>query len=188
MSYFDTIAISDGTETLEIDTNGSAQVILYDAAGNPISSATNTDKTVDLDGVIGLNTNAMLFARVDDDTVKNARLDQSTEALITIDYAHHDLHEGSMYHVHTNAAGGSGTKATISFTTPDTTQYFHLIFFYRSIVEALFTMGEGATVTASSGSDYLARNRNRNANAKVAVNTSTWVFRVRKKTPWYPSS
>ena len=93
---------------------------------------------------------------------RDLRADISTHSLQTIDYAHHDLHEGSMYHVHTNAAGGSGTKATISFTTPNTTQWFHLIFFYRCNVEALFTMGEGATVTGASGTDLLARNRNRN--------------------------
>ena len=94
--------------------------------------------------------------------IDRPRIDASTAAQIIIDYPHHDLHEGSMYHVHTSAAGGSGTKATISFTTPNTAKWFHLVFFYRSNVEALFTMGEGATVTASSGADYLARNRNRN--------------------------
>ena len=162
MSYFENIRIHDGDDILEVETDGSINARINDGSGNALTSTENTDKTVDLDGVRGLNTNAMLFARVDDDTVKNIRADQSTEALITIDYAHHDLHEGSMYHVHTSAAGGSGTKATISFTTPDTTQYFHLVFFYRSNVESLFTMGEGATVTAVSGADYLARNRNRN--------------------------
>ena len=138
------------------------KVLLYDAAGNALSTTVNADRDTDIDGVIGLNTNAAMFGRVSDTVVKNARLDASTEAQIIIDYEHHDLHEGSMYHVHTSAAGGSATKATISFTTPNTAKWFHLVFFYRSNVEALFTMGEGATVTASSGTDYLARNRNRN--------------------------
>ena len=102
------------------------------------------------------------------------RRDRSTAVQMSIDYAHHEAHEGSMYHAHVSAAGGAATKATISFTTPNTAKWFHVVFFYRSNVEALFTMGEGATVTAASGTDYKARNRNRNiADASTAISAGS---------------
>ena len=106
--------------------------------------------------------------------LSSPRRDRSTQVQMSIDYSHHEAHEGSMYHAHTSAAGGAATKATISFTTPNTAKWFHVVFFYRSNVEAIFTMGEGATVTAVSGTDYKARNRNRNiADASTAVSAGS---------------
>ena len=96
-------------------------------------------------------------------------LDKSTGAQITITYPHHEVHSGSSFRASHFAAGGSGTKATISFTTADTDKWLHVIFTSRSNVEAIFTFGEGATVTGSSGSDYAPRNRNRNSTKTSGV-------------------
>ena len=96
-------------------------------------------------------------------------LDGSTRALNVIDYEHHEIHSGSSFTAEHNAAGGSGTKATISFTTPAGTKYIHMVVETRTNVAAVYTLGEGATVTAESGTNYLARNKRRVATMNVAT-------------------
>ena len=98
-----------------------------------------------------------------DDSRGPAGLDAATNVMETIEYEHHEIHSGSSYHAYANAAGGSGTKATITFTTPDTLKWAHVVVSGVSNVIASFTFGEGATVTSPTGSDFVPRNRNRNS-------------------------
>ena len=98
------------------------------------------------------------------------RADGSTLATTTIDYAHHEIHDGSAFIVAVNNSGGSGTKATVSFTTPAGSKWIHMLAEYRSNVEAFYTVGEGATVGAESGANSPCINRNRNYSAsKVSI-------------------
>ena len=102
------------------------------------------------------------------------RIDASTNSLNCISYEHHEIHGGSLYTAEDNASGGSGTKATISFTTPDTTKWAHAIFTVRANVESHYTLGEGATITAASGADYVPRNQNRNSgNASALISAGS---------------
>lgn len=101
--------------------------------------------------------------------VEKLSLDPMTGAQTTITYEHHEIHGGSSYRASHFAAGGSGTKATISFTTADSDKWLHIVFSGRSNVEAVFTLGEGATVTGSSGADFAPRNRNRNSTKTSGV-------------------
>lgn len=93
----------------------------------------------------------------------DVRIDAATSSLVTVDYAHHEVHSGDAFAATHSAAGGAGTKATISFATPDTTKWAHVLVFSTSNVAALLTVGEIATVTAVSGADYAPRNKNRNS-------------------------
>ena len=101
--------------------------------------------------------------KIADTKYRVARIDASTGSLQTVSYEHHEVHSGSAYIATNNAAGGAGTKATISFSTPDSTKWIHALFSARSNVEAEFTLGEAATITASSGDNYQPRNKNRNS-------------------------
>ena len=152
-------------------------VELLRAINNYIGLSTDVKPTADIDsGSVFTETDTAEDYKFNGTSwfLSSPRRDRSTAVQMSIDYAHHEAHEGSMYHAHTSAAGGSATKATISFTTPNTAKWFHVVFFYRSNVEATFTMGEGATVTAVSGTDYKARNRNRNiADASTAISAGS---------------
>ena len=102
------------------------------------------------------------------------RIDASTNSIQTVDYSHHEIHAGSTYHVFVEASGGANTKATISFQTPDSTQWFHAVVTAVSNVAANLTIGEAATVTAASGSDFVPRNRNRNiATASTVISAGS---------------
>lgn len=92
---------------------------------NKLVSSINEDRTTNLDGQSGINTNAMLFGRVSDSIVKNARLDSSTEAMIGIDYPHHDLHAGSFYTYSDLINLGNGASQDYILTQPDTDKHGH---------------------------------------------------------------
>ena len=97
--------------------------------------------------------------------------DFTSEALITIDTSHHHIQHGYAFTVEHNNSNGSGTKATISFTTPDTDTQCHLVASVRSNVEVFYTLHEGA-VMAAAGADYLARNLNRRVERKSEVTSA----------------
>lgn len=93
---------------------------------------------------------------------------------IRISFPHHELHEGHAYTIEAQAAGGSGTKATLSFKTPDSEKVMHLLIHARANVEAHYTFGEAPTITADTGTNSPPFNRNRNsANTSDVIGTRT---------------
>jgi len=87
-------------------------------------------------------------------------LDKMAGVLVTLGVDLYGINNGTSFTAEHNAAGGSGTQATISFTTPSQKKMIHLLIAMRSNVEAFYTLGEAATM-AVAGSDYAPRNRNR---------------------------
>ncbi len=104
-------------------------------------------------------------------TFQLARLDPVTFVPISIDTAHHHIHDGSSYHAFINAVGASGTKATLTFKTPNTSKLIHIVVGFRANVESLITCGEASTVTGASGSDFTPVNRNRNSSTTSGLIT-----------------
>ncbi len=101
-------------------------------------------------------------------------LDSMAGILVTLGVDLYGINEGTSFTAEHNAAGGSGTKATISFTTPPQIKMVHLLLAMRSNVEAFYTLGEAVTVTAASGSDYAPRNRNRmSKNTSVVISAGS---------------
>jgi hypothetical protein len=103
-----------------------------------------------------------ISGKTGNDTYQVPRLDASTHAWNMIGYSHHEIHSGKSYTYDTNAAGASGTKATVTFTTPAGPKEIHMLVHFRSNVEAIYTFGEGPTITADTGTNEapIARNRN----------------------------
>lgn len=97
-----------------------------------------------------------------------ARIDDTTLSVITLDYSHHEKHHGEDFFVlYSVASLGDLTTpddtATLTFTTPDTTRWGHFIFRVSGtggwrvrLIEA--PTGGGATPTGSL--DILNSNRN----------------------------
>ena len=93
--------------------------------------------------------------------VHGKRLDPATFAPIGIDYAHHEIHEGDSFSAHiSNSDMDKSEEINICFTTPNSTTYLHALFFPNSSILAEFKICEGATVTASTGTDALAGPQN----------------------------
>lgn len=100
---------------------------------------------------------------------RNLRLDGVTDALETIDYAHHEIHGGSSFFVCYSVAdlGGMTTPndmIQLSFATPNTTKELHMMFLAKSGGAALFTVTEAPTGGLSTPTGTLsAINCNRNS-------------------------
>lgn len=101
-------------------------------------------------------------------------IDESTHANITLDYAHHELHGGEMFHASgANDIGNAGT-VIVTFTTPDTTKWAHMVPAVTGELETEVRLYEGFAVGTAHGGTVgtlvTAYNRNRNsANAPACV-------------------
>ena len=94
------------------------------------------------------------------------RQDSSTASLQTIDYAHHEIHSGSMYRVQHNQsnipATGSSGELVIAFFVPDQTKEPHMVFEFVHEGSMTMTLYEGVTFNASAGTDRTVKCSNRN--------------------------
>ncbi len=105
--------------------------------------------------------------------VKISVLDSSTYAITSISDGHSHIHDGEAYSAHSVESDfDKSQEINVCFTTPNSAVYLHCIPFGGCSNLGLFKMCEGATVTAATGTDVLAKNRNRNvANESVIVST-----------------
>lgn len=88
--------------------------------------------------------------------------DQSTGALVQVDYPHSELHGGDHFYI----SGYSGTlnngdKYELVITTPNTTKWAHVIYEFQSILGMTYELYEGAV--ASSSATHTIFNNNRNS-------------------------
>lgn len=118
---------------------------------------------------------ASMAAQVEGGQYANVIIDPLSGALIEIDFAHHELHEGDHFS-YTNAED-IGNSATVSFTltTPNTTKWSHLGFNVSAEAEFDLQIFEGATGLTSSGtvvSNPAVINDNRNS-----TNANTMIIR-----------
>ena len=86
-------------------------------------------------------------------------IDANTRSLITVDYAHHEMHEGSHYFIKTwvEITGATGSLVEFIFITPDVTKQIHAKVELIADADSTFTIYEGATVS-SNGSAVTAIN------------------------------
>lgn len=149
-------------------TNGTQQTKITD--GSDIADVVAAaDRTTNLDGLKGLVSAAIAFARVSDTVVKHLRSDSATESLMTIDYAHHEIHSGTAFWYDDVIQLASAATQDYLITVPNTTLWPH----FGYVVES--TAG-GVTVELYEGADksgtteQTIRNRDRNS-ATTATTT-----------------
>ena len=95
-------------------------------------------------------------------------LDPSSHSLQVIDYAHHEIHSGSHYTLtHGVADLGAATSPndaiTLTFTTPNTLKWPHLVILFNSVGGALCRLREGGSGGASPTGAITCKNNNRNS-------------------------
>ena len=76
--------------------------------------------------------------------------DASSSATITLDFAHHEIHEGEHYTVADFTDLANGATYNLLFVTPDTTVRIHMLFQVATEAEATITLFEDTT-TSSDG-------------------------------------
>lgn len=102
-------------------------------------------------------------------------IDVITRALIIIDYSHHEVHAGNHYHA-TYSVADIGAQSspddmiTLSWTTPDTTEWLHLIFAAICSSGARVRLIEGKTGGGLSPTGLIqSYNSNRNSSNNSVI-------------------
>lgn len=110
-----------------------------------------------------VDTEKVWFFNLSDDTwyVAAPSVDQSTHALLTLEYPHHEIHGGSGYMISYNVTLAGGLGSFVFITTPNTTKWAHFI--WSISVSAAFDAYLYETYTGSGGTGLTLRNRNRNS-------------------------
>ena len=88
--------------------------------------------------------------------------DGITNGIKTIEYAHHEVHDGDAFWCEVAATLGNGEVATIGFVTPNTTEWAHLLLRVDLTAAATFDILEDVT-SFDGGAAYTAKNFNRNS-------------------------
>jgi hypothetical protein len=149
-------------------TNAGEMKISVEAFDDAVGT-TNADFTTNLDGKVGLNTNAMMYGRADNNTLVPVKLDASTQDIQAIEHEHAEIHGGDHYN-YCDYSLGVALNATIEFvlTTPNTTKWLHLVFDVFSSTGARIELYEG-TSGVSGGTTITPRNNNRNSSNTSGV-------------------
>lgn len=151
--------LTDGTQKTQI-TDGTDAVPVI-----PL-----TDSTTNIDGLNAFVTASALFGRVSDTVVKLLRLDASTESLMTIDYAHHEIHDGTSFWVDDVVQVDNAATQDYLITTPDTTKYAHWGYEVNGTVGGItIELFEAADRTGTTALTLLNRNRNSATTATLAI-------------------
>ena len=96
-------------------------------------------------------------------TIDGLHTDKSTNALMTIDYEHHELHGGSLFTCHyVQEVTDIADRSVIAFTTPAAKQ-IHMIVHASCTAASHLLILEGAVGTAAGATDLTVYNRNRNS-------------------------
>ena len=72
-----------------------------------------------------------------------AQIDKSTRAVETIEYEHHEIHDGSSFHAfHADTDVADNERIVLSFKTPSTTKWIHMLGEVTASGEAEFWLYE----------------------------------------------
>jgi len=96
-------------------------------------------------------------------TISGLHTDQSTNKLVTIEFDHHRIHDGSMFSAHyVQEVTDTDDRSIIAFTTPADKE-IHLIAHVAATAAAVHYILEGAVGTALSATDLTVYNKDRNS-------------------------
>jgi len=130
--------------------------------------------------VIGQESRRLLqgiLFKTGDFTYQVPRLDSSTHAIATVDYAHHEIHGGSSfttYYTRTTDAT-AGHRSALYLLTPSDKE-IHLIASFSASTSATFSMCEGVTIDVNEGTNTVViYNRERNSSKTSSVSNNATV-------------
>jgi len=96
-------------------------------------------------------------------TIDQLHTDKSTNKIVTVSYAHHEIHDGSSFSCHyVQDVTDTADRSVIAFTTPATKE-IHMFALIAATAAADFLVLEGATALLPSAVDLTVYNRDRNS-------------------------
>jgi len=99
----------------------------------------------------------------------DAKIDDATNALVCIDYSHHEVHEGDLFTYHDTVTGmTNGATQYYMITTPDTTKWAHFGLKFEGQGLATIAVYEASDKTGTT----LQTSFNKNRNSLTAATTT----------------
>ena len=105
---------------------------------------------------------SIIYAGVTDTNIQLLRSDASTEALMIVDYEHHEIHSGSHFIINEVYDLSINNVIDIRITTPDTTKWAHTLIEFDTGSEYEFWLYEVAVIS-TAGTAFTPINSNRNS-------------------------
>ncbi len=92
------------------------------------------------------------------------RIDASTNSLQTIDYAHHEVHGGSLFHCHfKNVVTNANEMTALAWNVPASAKWGHLILVVTATAISEYYFLENPSIDADEGTEVTIYNHNRNS-------------------------
>lgn len=131
----------------------------------------------ELENTISVNGNSQLRTTIYDELGIPASVDDITETLQIIDYAHHEIHSGSHYYIEGMLTMTLNQVLYIKLVTPDTTKWAHFLWDIQSsdILEALLYEGASGGMTGGAGVTPINNNRNSANTSGVTITSGVTV-------------
>jgi hypothetical protein len=116
-----------------------------------------------------------IFGKTGDSTIQVPRVDAISHVLETIDYAHHEIHDGKMFMVQYGITTGNDADAfCIALKTPATTPICHMFWDVSCSAPATFRVCELTTLDVDEGTEADVINCDRNsANTSLVLSSAT---------------
>jgi hypothetical protein len=160
-----------------VDSNG-LNLDLTASSNAPVSieefsaavSTTMAAFTDNLEGENVLNTAAVMFGRVDNDTLVPIKVDGSTQDIQMIEQEHSEIHSGDHYTITQVPTLSINNVRDVRITTPNTAKWGHLVLALEPQSETAWFFHEVAVITLA-GTAQTPINNNRNS-----VNTAGVTF------------
>lgn len=104
--------------------------------------------------------------------VREMRVDNATNSIQTIDYAHHEIHAGSHF-IYTDSVELGEASQDYLITTPDTTKWAHMMFVLDASAIGQFRLYEGADRDGTTLQTVGNNDRNSSVAAGVTIHKGT---------------
>lgn len=164
------VSLEEFENQVSVNSNTQLRTTQFDSSGNEIESQQLLSNTDDLDDKVGVVTASALYARTNG-KVAPLISDLTSHALTTIDYGHHEIHQGDHFYIKNWIDLTNGQVLDFLVVTPDTTKWTHVVVEFAFEAEANVVVYEGTT-TSANGASVTVYNRNRNS----ATSNTTLVY------------
>jgi len=143
----DPVVVSSGVIDINLVNSSGLQVITQ--PGIQVSGAVQISGTITVDPV----TSSGLFVKnvMIDTAGDEAKIDATAQALETIEYEHHEIHEGEMFHAHEQISGLADNGTLDLLVVTGSGIEVHAMFEYGSEGAAWFELYEGVLLSGSPG-------------------------------------
>jgi len=147
--------------------------VIHDDKGNSITEfpSVSGERVMPTKGYGGYQ--GIAGYRSSDSTYQPLRLDKATNAIETIEYEHHEIHNGSHFYYNDSTSLNAAATQNYLLTTPNTTKWAHLVFAATGSLITQVDLYENSNRVGTTVQKVFNSDRNSTTDATVIVHKDT---------------